>query len=100
MSSRIQNVIILYTSGLAVVDYRFDVNLESVQKICGGYVDVINLRPGIIRALEQTFHVKLSQRTCIVVDDEGLLKELPLNENASLIAQQLVVGDVIICDLP
>lgn len=38
-----------------------------------------------------------SERT-MIVDEDGLPKQLPINETASVIAHQTIVGDVILCD--
>lgn len=38
-----------------------------------------------------------SERT-MIVDEDGLLKQLPINQVATTIAHQTIVGDVILCD--
>jgi hypothetical protein len=59
-----------------------EVSLEQAQELVGGYVTYVPIpsRPD-------------SQMFC---DEEGLLKELPVNKEASELAQQTIVGNVIV----
>jgi hypothetical protein len=59
--------------------------LEELQAAVGGYIEVVR--------------VPNSENLILVVNEEGLLKKLPLNEQATLLAQQPIVGDVVLCTL-
>jgi hypothetical protein len=56
--------------------------LSEAQKAVGGYVEVVELRDG----------------RQMLVNEEGLPKGLPPNKNASLIANQMILGNVLILD--
>jgi len=58
-------------------------SLEELQKAVGGYIEVAEI-PGSSKIL--------------VVNEEGLLQQLPLNPSASAMALQLIVGDVVLCN--
>lgn len=55
--------------------------LESYQRLVGGNIDCVTIAPG---------------KLVMVVNDEGLLLDLPLNPGASAIADRCIVGDVCI----
>jgi hypothetical protein len=55
--------------------------LEQMQKAVGGYIEVVPV-PG--------------SNTLLIVNEEGWMKNLPVNVNASRIAGQTIVGDVIL----
>ena len=57
-----------------------DFKLREVQKMVGGYVEVVYLRDGRI----------------MLVDEEGLLKGLPLNRAASRMAGRPIVGEALV----
>ncbi len=57
--------------------------LAELQEIVGGYFEPIYLPKGMVLA----------------VNEEGLLKNLPLNEKASNITMKLIVGDVLLCNI-
>ena len=57
-----------------------ETELKAMQKAVGGYIEP----------------VRLSENAVMLVDEEGMLKELPQNALASLIAQQMIVGTVLI----
>ena len=57
-----------------------DFKLREVQKMVGGYVEVVYLRDGRI----------------MLVDEEGLLKQLPINRAASLMAGRPIVGNALV----
>lgn len=57
-----------------------DFKLREVQKLVGGYVEVVYLRDGRI----------------MLVDEEGLLKQLPLNRAASRMAGRPIVGNAVV----
>ena len=56
-------------------------SLAELQAFVDGYIELVRLGPGQL----------------MFVNEEGRLKGLPLNLQASLIAGQTIVGDVIIC---
>ncbi len=64
-------------------DPRGGFSLEELQGIVGGYIDIVPLWPGWL----------------MVVNDDGLLRDLPLNAVASLLHHGLgaIVGDVLVC---
>ena len=55
--------------------------LESYQRLVGGNIDSVTIVPG---------------KLAMIVNDEGLLLELPLNPGASAIAERCIIGDVCI----
>ena len=55
--------------------------LKEVQAVVGGYIEAVS--------------IPRSTRT-MWVNEEGLLKGLPLNEEASQLAKQRIVGDVLV----
>lgn len=64
-----------------------DFQLKELQKIVGGYVEIIPVLNGKIMAL----------------DEEGKLKGKPVNDDATMIFMQAgfydtIVGDVLVCD--
>lgn len=54
--------------------------LEEIQKMVGGYVE----------------RLKLPGRYVMLINEEGLIFKLPLNREASEIAQRPIVGDVVV----
>jgi hypothetical protein len=58
-----------------------DFSLKELQEAVGGYIEMVYLPNGIM-----------------VVNEEGLLKGLPLNQLASQLAGQPIVGNVLVCD--
>lgn len=69
-----------------------DFSLEELQEIVGGYIEVVYFHDGTNRIM--------------IVDEEGKLKNYPINEAASEIAYQgkgvgimdYIVGDVLLCN--
>lgn len=57
-----------------------DFQLREVQKMVGGYVEVVYLRDGRV----------------MLVDEEGLLKGAPLNREASRMAGRPIVGPAVV----
>lgn len=65
-----------------------DFKLAELQSFVGGYIEIVDLDKGMI----------------MVVNEEGLLSGLPLNEKATSIAREVypdsdmfIVGDVLVC---
>jgi len=58
-----------------------DPSLDAYHEIVEGNIDIVTLVPG---------------KLAMIVNDEGLLLELPLNPGASAIADRLIVGNVFI----
>lgn len=56
--------------------------LEELQEVVGGYIE-------IVRSYQDLDEV-------LVVNEEGRLKGLPINELASLVAKRMIVGDVVV----
>lgn len=69
----------LSTNIKKVTDKKEEISLESAQEIVGGYVERVRCPDGSI----------------LLVNEEGLLYGLPVNEEASAIAGQMIVGNVI-----
>lgn len=60
-----------------------DTSLDSIQKAIGGYFEPIYL----------------ANDKVLLVDDEGKLKQKPLNHLASAMATKIIVGDVIVANI-
>ena len=65
-----------------------DFSLDEAKKVVGGYIEVIHL----------------SSTQLMIVNEEGRLRNLPFNKQASLIANMarkadMIVGDVLVCDI-
>ena len=56
-----------------------DLTLETMQGVVGGYIEAVYLGDHVM-----------------VVDEEGRLKGRPVNRAASYLAQQIIVGDVLL----
>jgi hypothetical protein len=56
--------------------------LKELQKAVGGYIEL----------------VYLGNDKILVVNEEGLLENLPLNRKASTLARRPIVGNVVYCD--
>ena len=68
-------------SKISVIDVDFD-NIQSIQRILGGYVEVVhNWRLSLL----------LGEGIVMLVDEEGLLKKLPLNPVGSFFYEGLIV---------
>lgn len=78
----------------------FENRLEAFQQFVGGLIDVVNVEPEMIAKLDALFQTSFGKRACIVLNDEGINLELPLNRWASMIAGQAVFGDCLFCDVP
>jgi hypothetical protein len=65
-----------------------DFQLDELQKIVGGYIEIVGLLDNEI----------------MVINEEGKLADLPVNENATEIYNEVdgfydyIVGDVLVCD--
>lgn len=59
--------------------------LEQLQKLVSGYIEVVWRVPGA------------PPHAVMVVNEEGLLQNLPVNPFASFLADQQIVGDVVVC---
>jgi hypothetical protein len=53
-------------------------SLAQIQELIGGYIEEINLPHGLL-----------------MIDEEGLWKQLPINQTASNLARKQILGDVI-----
>lgn len=67
---------------------KTDFQLEELQKIVGGYIEI----------------VQLSNSQCMVVNEEGKVAGLPYNHLATLAAymsgvKDVIVGNVLVCDI-
>jgi hypothetical protein len=61
-----------------------DLSLDSLQETVGGMIDIVPARNGRFVCIE-----------ILVVDDEGLLKDKPVNKTASLLYGGEIRGDVV-----
>lgn len=59
-------------------DRRF--HLKELQDYVGGYIEIVHLGTQLM-----------------IVNEEGLIRDLPTNYRASEIAGQMIAGDVVIC---
>lgn len=71
---------LLKTSGEVVLNVDIS-TLKQMQELVGGYIELCYLKSGEI----------------LVVNEEGLLNQLPHNEQASELQGHPLVGDVILC---
>ena len=55
--------------------------LDELQEAIGGYIELVSLTGGKL----------------LIVDEEGLLKSLPINTKASMLARKPIVGTAIVC---
>lgn len=60
-----------------------DFSLEELRAVVGGFIEIVHLRDGRL----------------MVVNEEGKLDGLPINELASNLYPDLIVGDVLVCDI-
>lgn len=61
-----------------------DFSLEEMQAIVGGYIEIVYLDNGKL----------------MIVNEEGKINGLPLNDNASMLVgyTDLIMGDVLVCE--
>lgn len=62
-------------------DNGTDFTLSELHKYIGGYIEI----------------VRVDEKYVLVVDEEGRLKNKPINKFASKIANQVIVGDAVLC---
>ena len=61
---------------------KTDFSLKELQDIVGGYIEIVHL----------------PNKECMVVNEDGVYMELPINRKASNMYQRnVIVGDVLIC---
>ena len=80
------------------VEKMKDTNLKAMQEAVGGYIEIIRL-PKTCRL--SGLHVLLDGADLMVLDEEGKLKSKPVNEIATMIADNpndYIVGDVLIAE--
>jgi hypothetical protein len=58
-------------------------SLEELQGFVHGYIELV--------------HVPSDRKAVMVVNEEGLVYDLPLNHAASQLADQRIVGDALVC---
>jgi len=63
-------------------DDRNTYTLEEMQKVVGGLIEIVNFP---------------NQPVLMVVNEEGLIHRLPANQRASMLAERVIVGDVLLC---
>ena len=61
--------------------------LEKLQEMIGGYIQIVPLKVSEITG----------EQLCAVVNEEGLLRKMPQNDIATMIIGRPIVGDVLIC---
>lgn len=59
-----------------------DFSLSEMQRIVGGFIEIVTLKDGQL----------------MVVNEEGMLLEMPYNQKASELYGQPVVGNVLVCN--
>jgi len=72
-------------------------SLADLQRLVGGYIELVPLPEALTAALTAALDPPVSGRVVLVCDEEGQLKEKPVNHVASVLAGQVVVGDVVQC---
>ena len=72
------NVMLIHPNGTQE-SCPYPTTLEGWQKLVGGYIEIVE-RKGLL----------------LVVNEEGLLRELPHNIQASFLVGQPIVGDVVL----
>lgn len=85
---------ILFKSNNEVSTYRSEyesVTLDELNKILGGWIEIVRKDKNAINAM-----ANFPENTVVIVDEEGLLKDLDPNFLASWITNRLIVGDVVI----
>ena len=65
---------------MTIAEHTLEDELHALQTLVGGYIEC----------------VRLTDEAAMLVDEEGLLKGLPRNDLASLIAQRQIVGTAVI----
>ena len=60
-----------------------DFQLEELKTVVGGYIEIVRLKDGKI----------------LVVNEEGMIYNLPFNEEATDLAYRMILGDVLYCDI-
>jgi hypothetical protein len=60
---------------------KTDFSLEELQEIVGGYIEI----------------VQLGDRKVMVVNEDGVFFNLPINTKATNLYNSVIVGDVLIC---
>lgn len=73
--------VLLKSDGSKEVDVQIK-TLHQMQELVGGYIEIVYLKD-----------------KALVVNEEGLLKNLPINIQATDIAKQIIVGDAIYCGI-
>ena len=63
--------------------------LEELQELVGGYIQL---------APHMDNEHPMFKNKIIVVDEEGVIKNKPVNNMASALSKQRLVGDVLLCD--
>ena len=63
-------------------DNGTDFQLEEMQEIVGGYIEI----------------VRLDEKQIMVVNEEGVIYNLPHNKKASKLCGIPIVGDVLVCE--
>lgn len=76
-----ENVTVLRADGTRA-EIPYPEKLAGWQKLVGGYIEVVLIEPG----------------KCAIVNEEGLLRGLPYNVQASALARRDLVGDVVIVE--
>jgi hypothetical protein len=73
-------------------------SLQELQAFVGGYIEIVPVNRGmtVVDAANGT-QIGITRNQVLVVNEEGRIKDLAENSLASLIAAQLVVGDVLLC---
>lgn len=82
----------IYKADGSIIDIKpnngTDFSLEELQEIVGGYIEIVGLMDNEI----------------MVINEEGKLIDLPFNENATQLYQEVdgfydyIAGDVLVCD--
>jgi len=78
-------------------EIRAPFTLEELQKIVGGLIEIVELPDGTRVTLHLSLCLVLLAGMVMVVNEEGSLLDLPVNEAASKLCGRRLVGDVLYC---
>jgi hypothetical protein len=104
--AKLQHAIMISADGFLTVTQECDGELKTLQAAVGGYIEVVRVSKESIKNFGEAINEKVCRQSglsdvdltgaVLIVNEDGLLKNLPINETATAIAGQVIVGDVII----
>lgn len=64
--------------------------LKELQTMIGGNIEIVKITHPAIRSTPTEYFI-------LIVDEDGIMKGLQQNNNASILADQMIVGKVLLC---